>query len=611
MKSMRTIQWPAIAAAVVSTLIFLAIFGPGVANPHDLGWMQGDAISNQYGWHQYRNDPGRLFPVATNRASWPLSLPTTFLTGMPVADFLFKLLSPVLPAQFQYFGPMFVIGVALQGLLGSAILREATPGGRGAAYNLALVLGGVLFGTAPVMIQRFYMMHISLAMHWPVLLSILIYLRSFRVPGWKTIRDFSAVVILAALIMPYVMMMSVLVYGGYIVKVIFDRSPDRPKWIYILIPLECGVAALFALGYLGLGGPGVFAVGGFGLYSANFLTLIDPLSTHFGAGILPDLHVARFGQYEGFGYVGAGVLFLFIAGAIVAIASRRSPAREGASDLWPLFAVVLVAYLWALSNVMVFGSYVVEVPLPETLLNVLQNFRSSGRFIAVVIYVLMFMAIAVLLRRVRPERAALILTGAALLQIVDLAPPYAKLHRGFVERDQAKTYAERFTDPAYQGLGKNHDTLVFLPPWQCRGWFLPQPDYPAHEFVRFENLVMDSNLRSNSFYAGKIPVTQGFYHCSIFPKKLAAQPADKRTAYILTGRTFALFGANIATTHSCDFADGFFICRGDGPKPGLSDRARQQLQMGLPEGHGQPGGMPAGHETALRNIGPVASGRSL
>ena len=576
---MRFIKVVPVAAAIVSVLIVLAIFGPIIANPQELGWLQGDEITNQYGWHQYRADASHLFPIVTDRGSYPLPMAVANFGTIPFIDLLLKLLSPILPAKLQYLGPVFVIGVALQAILGWAVLREATVDGRGAAYELSLFLGAVLFGTAPVMIVRFYYMHISLAMQWPILLSLLIYLRSYRVTYWRTIRDFSAVTAISAAIMPYTMMMVLLVYGAYIIKSIFDRSLDWPKYILMAIPLQCGLAVLLASGFLEVGGLGTFPAGGFGLFSSNFFSMIDPIYANFSSQFIPDLHVVGPGQYEGFGYVGVGVLFLFLVSALVSIANRRKPTVGSAGKFWPLIAVALVSFLWAMSNVMAFGTYVIEVPLPSVLMGFLQNFRSSGRFIAVVIYLLMFISISTLILKLKPKNAALVIIISAILQLVDLTSPFLQMHQRFSSRSQSKDWTERFTDPAYQSLGRYHDTLIILPPWQCREWHLPRPDYSPPNFIRFENLAMDENLRTNSFYGGRLPVIQGLYHCEVFLRKLQAQPADKRTAYILTSRTFALYGQHIAATHSCDFADGMFICRGDRMMPGLSDRARRQILL--------------------------------
>jgi hypothetical protein len=66
-----------------------------------------------------------------------------------------------------------------------------------------------------------------------------------------------------------------------------------------------------ALGYIGSGISR--GANGFGQYSADILTLVNPAGT---SRFLPALPVAP-GQYEGFGYVGSGVLVLSVIGLVM------------------------------------------------------------------------------------------------------------------------------------------------------------------------------------------------------------------------------------------------------------------------------------------------------
>ena len=135
--------------------------------------------------------------------------------------------------------------------------------------------------------------------------------------------------------------------------------------------------------------------------------------------------------------------------------------------------------------------------------------------------------------------------------------------------------SEKFTDPVYQGLGQAHDTLIVLPPWQCQLWNEPRHDYAYSTYENISNLVMDNHLRTNSFYAGRTPVAQANYHCVTAIAAIGKQPAEPRTAYLLSPWMFRLHGAHIAATHLCDFADRLFICRADRGHAGLSPRAVQ------------------------------------
>ncbi len=574
-----TLVVPAVAA-IVAVALALAIFGWRIADPGDVSWITGDAVTGLFGWKQYFTDPAHLYPMVSDRYSYPLTMPIAMFDIVPSAAFVVKLLASGESWPVQYFGPLFLIGAALQALAGWALLREVTPGKSGPAYQFSLLIGALFFATAPILIVRFYFTHMSLSSQWPIIVSLLIYARSPRFGFWRNIRDFSLINLLSTAINPYLMVMTLLIFGAWFIKQIMEKSLTWMQVIYCTIPLECAIAGLIAFGFIDPGSKGAVGVRGFGLYSANFLTFIDPMSYYLGSQFVPDLQIAQHGQYEGFGYLGMGALLL-IAGGLVVARWRRD---DGGGLYKPLFAVMAMAWLLAMSNVLTFGPYKFEVPIPDILLSILQNFRSSGRFVWVTIYGLLFIAIASLIRRETPGRAALFLSLAAVVQIADLAGPLTTMHQRFAEREGS----DKFYDAAFAELGQGHDRLIVLPPWQCRTWGIPRADYPSILFLKFSNLAMDSNLPTNSFYAGRTPMGQALYHCETFPRRLLlSAPAEKRTAYILTPRTFGEFGAHIAASHYCDFAEDMFICRGDRAAPGLSARAKHAAAVTPPAATGK------------------------
>jgi hypothetical protein len=98
-------------------------------------------------------------------------------------------------------------------------------------------------------------------------------------------------------------------------------------------------------------------------------------------------------------------------------------------------------------------------------------------------------------------------------------------------------------------------------------------DYPWTHFIKFSRLAMEGGLKINSFYAGRTPEAQMKIHCETLPAGVLQKPADPRTAYLLSQRSFARFGPHISASHYCDFAEDMYVCRGDVGKSGLSPRA--------------------------------------
>jgi hypothetical protein len=80
-------------------------------------------------------------------------------------------------------------------------------------------------------------------------------------------------------------------------------------WGGVVVAVTLGV--FIALGYIGSGISR--GANGFGQYSVDILTPVNPAGT---SRFLPALPVAP-GQYEGFGYVGSGVLVLSVIGLVM------------------------------------------------------------------------------------------------------------------------------------------------------------------------------------------------------------------------------------------------------------------------------------------------------
>ena len=219
---------------------------------------------------------------------------------------------------------------------------------------------------------------------------------------------------------------------------------------------------------------------------------------------------------------------------------------------------------------------VADIPLPRAVINVLEIFRSSGRFIWVTNYCLVVLGI-VWVMRLLPAPAALgILAVGLVVQAIDLAPAFRVYHDMF-----AGTKSTRFTDPAFADLGQAHDKLIMVPPWQCGRE--AEAEYPVKTFEPLLLLVMDNRLETNNFHSGRLPRDQERYHCGEFPAAFPTTASDPKTAYLFTVPSFGSLGATVLQTHSCDLAEDLILCRGDRGKAGFTARAQQYSMMRQPK----------------------------
>jgi hypothetical protein len=124
------------------------------------------------------------------------------------------------------------------------------------------------------------------------------------------------------------------------------------------------------------------------------------------------------GQYEGFNYLGLGIL-LMLAYAIV------FRAREVAGLIWrhrALCAMCAALLLFSLGNRIFAGQVrILSIPLPESLEDALSVFRSSGRFFWPVAYLAAAGAMIVVFRHAGRVAAPAVAIAAMLLQVADIS----------------------------------------------------------------------------------------------------------------------------------------------------------------------------------------------
>ena len=153
--------------AVLSSLIFCGIYGIKVLDPTYIDWLLtgGDLTQHYLGWDAYRSSDWH-FPIGmVDTLAYPYYTSIIFTDSIPILAVFFKILSPILPSDFQYFGFWGISCFILQGILTARIIKKYTPS------SIIVVIVSCLFTLTPVMILRMYA-HTALAGQWILLLSL-------------------------------------------------------------------------------------------------------------------------------------------------------------------------------------------------------------------------------------------------------------------------------------------------------------------------------------------------------------------------------------------------------------------------------------------------------
>jgi len=365
---------------------------------------------------------------------------------------VFKALSPVLPKNFQYFGLFGITIYFLQGAVAGLLMKKIS---RSSLYS---VITSLFFIFSTTMMQRIYG-HTSLAAHFILLLCIYVCVTNNARSGQRETAIWSGLFFLAASLHLYFAPMVFFFMAFYFLREYLESRKLRTPLMMSGISLSVLLLTMFAYGaFYSHADP---AGGGLGYYSSNLNTLVNPQGA---SRFLRDLPLAEEGQYEGFGYVGFGVLLavLFVVFyALCAQPAYRARLRDASlrNRVIPAAGLVLALTVFAISPKITLNSHVLFQFYIPGIYKLWSIFRSTGRFIWPVMYLIMSAAFYAVYRLLGTKRAALLLCVLLLFQYYDLKDWFTNKGNGF--RARAEWHTE-LSSPAWADLAGSHKHIVFL-----------------------------------------------------------------------------------------------------------------------------------------------------
>lgn len=409
-------------------------------NPMNVTWLLAESDSFQHfiGWDMFRRDEWR----------WPLgALPTlgytmegsiVFSDSIPLLAILLKAFHSTLPDPFQYVGLTMLCNLSLSGIASVWLVRRIGGGAVVACLFSLLVLGGTTITfRGPTSLG-----HEALSAHWLILFCIGLAMHKSLCGRFKS---WAFLLILAVVIHFYIFFMLGVMWGVCAFYTIWENRADRKAISAIILKMSLTILlvslVMWAAGYFEFGVE-VEGSAGFGIYSASFLSFFNPGNAElFLKGPLFSGTSYFFqgwsspvsGQYEGYSYVGIGMLllwflafFLFVFG----LTKRGASQSEQKSMVGlPLWVSGLFLFLFSLSDRWVLGGWFWEFKYPGILSTLTQHLRSSGRMIWPLMYILAIASFCYLLRRITRRNFVILLSLFVLLQWWD-SYPWFKYVRG-------------------------------------------------------------------------------------------------------------------------------------------------------------------------------------
>jgi hypothetical protein len=436
-----------LAAAVIGIAFCFVWAGPVVLLPTSVEWLNvGDRAMHTLGWWYFREAPWGWPPGASPKLGLELASGVALSDSLPLFAFPFKLLSPLMPPVFQYWGIWMMLCFALQAVFGYRIAREVNLG-----QGMALA-AGLFCLVQPAFLDRLPG-HMALGGHWTILAALYLYVR--RDP--PSLLAWPLLLGTVAAVHGYLMAICGAIWLAALVQRLWMR---RIRPLGAVVELLCGTAFLFAVMWAG----GIFMVrsfgsGGYGFYQLNLLALIDPAEWSY---IFPNLPETP-GDYEGLNFMGAGVLLIFGATAF-AVTFAKAPRLDwsklrGARWL-PIIAVGVGLTLFAMTNKIAIGSVELPaIPLPSWLIAFAAVFRASARMFWPVGYLLLF-AVLLSADRALGRRAIWLVVPLLLLQGLDTSGGWWRFHRTDEPRSEWSTSLE---DPVWDVLATRYGRIRGVP----------------------------------------------------------------------------------------------------------------------------------------------------
>ena len=474
--------------AIVGVVVFFLIYGIGVVIPTNVTWLHhsidleglADLTQHELGWEMYRQAPWH-FPYGLFDGLSPEPLSIVYTDSIPLFAVFFKILSPILPADFQYMGLFSLITYILMGGLGALIAAKYSHENISSERMgyITDACAAVLMVVSPVLTKRVFY-HTALSAHYLILAAILIVIYKRELGNEMQRLLFALLVVLCVDINAYYIPM---VMGIYLCGILYDLLSKKQDVLGdFLTVIVSGILSLLEGFFLGMfSGSVSSSAENMESVSYNLVGLINPRNdllihlkdmplydyqSHESYSLFWDgISVYTPWQSEGFSYLGLGVILLIVAIAADALLFKKDNIMKNKRLLISMLVVGAGFLLLAAGPTGSLGKKeLYHIPLPDTIYRLLSVFRTTGRFIWVIYFGIMALVIVQIARYGR--RGWLwVLVICTVIQLVDISPSLVKKHEIYAGATTDDTYVNELSDTeVFSYLGQQCDEIIFVNP---------------------------------------------------------------------------------------------------------------------------------------------------
>jgi hypothetical protein len=463
-------SYTALLLVLLFSIIYsIHLFGIDFIIGHSAFWsnQEGDVAQHLSGINLYLHAPWQFPLLGFNSLNYPEGTLVTFVDGIPILSFLLKLLLPQSIGWVNPLGYWLAFCFVLQGFSAWWISKEL-----GVKSWIFLLFLWAIFLTFPEFLFRIG--QVALMSQWIILFAFALYIHDAHQQRYSIYR-WTFLLTAAFYIHIYLFVM---VFGIYLAELFFLRkkaiSISRVKTLFSFIGW---LATLFVF-FLPLPISHLHKSGGFGYFSMN---LLSP----FLGGKIIDLNSSIMpGQYEGYNYLGLGVIVLLITALLI----NRPMLKKYCQRHLSFLIIVILLWLFSLSNKIYVGqTLIATISYPGFTHFLLEELRSSGRFFWPVGYAISIFSLYMLYLNLRTRTFVKMVMVLLCLQLVDASGGYNN-----VRHMRAATAVIVINDQAYQQWLHHVKHLYYYPKYGCDKSSKPDVVIPLMRYVALHNMTLNT-----------------------------------------------------------------------------------------------------------------------
>ena len=454
-----------ISSIAIGIATFGALTNWKILNPLFVRWLYwGDPSTSYLGWQFFRKTPLFQFPIgASPNYGVGFASSIMYTDSVPLIAIPLKYVSFLLPNEFQYFGIWILAALILQSWFAWKIISRFIS-------NTALALFGVvLFTNAPILIYRMVHEgsgHIGFIGQFLILWSLHLYFeRVSSIKRWLALLGISPLVCLGLVPMVFV------VFLGWLLQRLIQNSISVLKRsLQVLAELLSGV--VITIGVMWISGALMVSDpsdSGFGTYRTSLTSLFDPkVNNAFSfSRFFPDLGNLP-GSEEGFAFLSITVITLLLIS--IPIVFKGNHPLLSQNNIGLILATIGMGVFSLSNRISVLQRELFVYPIPSQIRKYIDPFRSSGRFVWPLIYLLILFGLMSIMTIMQKHKnwGTLVLVVLLSVQIFESVGIFNNVRQRFTEIK----FTPQLLSPRWDELAQNYDHLVAIPPLNNDpGWF--------------------------------------------------------------------------------------------------------------------------------------------